>query len=245
MQKLSSETDIAIGFLHLGVEFFNYPTPDQVDLCRSLIKAGAKIIVCHHPHVPQGYETYRGGFITYGLGNFLFDMKPVNNTGSRIGVILRLSFEELEIRNVELVPIETANGFTSMLSRPLNQASEAFLTQLSKPLNDPAEISKHHYFTCRDNMMIHLKAFLFYGLLKKNLLKMKDLVRQQQWPQILEMRKSLFKYLVSGVAFKNESEKKVYPKSIESVVWRGICLFSGLLGRFFHVNTSSQQNLRR
>lgn len=236
MRQLARNTDIAIGFLHLGVEFFNYPTPRQIELCRELIKAGARIVVCHHPHVPQGYETYEGGVIAYGLGNFLFDMKPIESTGSRLGAVLRVVFEDLELRSFKMLPVETANGYTRMLGPAQKDSAAALLKQLSDSLQNPVELLKHDYFTCRDNLMIHLRAFLFFGLLKKNKLKMYDLIRQQRWHQIFELRKRLLTYLFSGAAIKNENEKSPYPKTIEGFIWRVFCLASGLIGRLFRLN---------
>jgi poly-gamma-glutamate synthesis protein (capsule biosynthesis protein) len=40
---------------------------------RSLIDAGADIVVGHHPHVPQGIEEFNGKLIFYSLGNFVFN----------------------------------------------------------------------------------------------------------------------------------------------------------------------------
>ncbi|KJS28684.1 MAG: hypothetical protein VR64_23475 [Desulfatitalea sp. BRH_c12] len=242
MQKLVSETDIAIGFLHMGVEFFNYPTPNQVALCRALIKAGARIVVCHHAHVPQGYEKYQSGFIAYGLGNFLFDMKPIANTDSRIGIVLRVSFDNLQIRDVELQPIETANGYTCMLNHRRTLSSKADLKQLSASLDDSEELLKQHYFTCRDNMMIHVKAFFVYGLFRKNLLKMQDLFRQQRWPQIFDMRRCLLRYLLTGDALRHEHEKSRTPKTIESAVWRCLCVVGDLLGKIVPLHHSPHRN---
>ncbi|MFN3821372.1 MAG: CapA family protein, partial [bacterium] len=37
------------------------------------IDLGADLIVAHHPHVLQGWESYRGALIAHSLGNFAFD----------------------------------------------------------------------------------------------------------------------------------------------------------------------------
>lgn len=39
---------------------------------RALIDAGADLVLGHHPHTLQGVEVYRGRFICYSLGNFIF-----------------------------------------------------------------------------------------------------------------------------------------------------------------------------
>lgn len=232
MKELKKNTDIAIGYFHQGVEFFHYPTPPQVDLCRNLIRAGAKVIVCHHPHVVQGYEYYNGGLIAYGLGNFLFDMKPVGKTDSRLGAVLRIDFNDVNIKKFEFIPIETANGFTGLLKSEKREKATLFLHELSVPLKKTTELINHDYFTCRDNLIIHLRAFLYYGLLKKNRRKMRDLIQQQRWPQIFDLRKRLVHYMLSGDALRNEKEKSRYPKTVENFFWRGICLIFRLFGIF-------------
>lgn len=64
------EVDHLIVSLHWGVEYSEYPTPDQVDIGHRIIDAGACLIVGHHPHIIQGYEKYKEGLILYSLGNF-------------------------------------------------------------------------------------------------------------------------------------------------------------------------------
>jgi len=58
--------------LHWGYEHTDVPAPFQRKLARNLIDAGADIIIGHHPHVPQGWEVYKGKYIYYSLGNFNF-----------------------------------------------------------------------------------------------------------------------------------------------------------------------------
>jgi len=64
--------DIVCVSIHWGREFFRYPAPEQVALARDLADAGAQLVVGHHPHVLQGFETYRDSLLLYSLGNFFF-----------------------------------------------------------------------------------------------------------------------------------------------------------------------------
>jgi poly-gamma-glutamate capsule biosynthesis protein CapA/YwtB (metallophosphatase superfamily) len=64
--------DAVIVSLHWGIEYVYYPSPEQIETSRSLIDAGASVVLTHHPHVMQGIETYRDGLIAYSLGNFQF-----------------------------------------------------------------------------------------------------------------------------------------------------------------------------
>ncbi|MEH7308694.1 CapA family protein [Neobacillus drentensis] len=57
---------------HWGSERHYVPDSSQKSLARFTIDSGADLILGHHPHVVQGIEEYKGKFIVYSLGNFMF-----------------------------------------------------------------------------------------------------------------------------------------------------------------------------
>jgi poly-gamma-glutamate capsule biosynthesis protein CapA/YwtB (metallophosphatase superfamily) len=57
---------------HWGDERSYIPNDVQKSLGRFAIDSGADLVVGHHPHVIQGIEEYKGKFIVYSLGNFMF-----------------------------------------------------------------------------------------------------------------------------------------------------------------------------
>ena len=57
---------------HWGHEQISLPAPECVQLGRSIIDAGADLIIGHHAHCIQSYEMYAGKYIFYGLGNCIF-----------------------------------------------------------------------------------------------------------------------------------------------------------------------------
>ncbi len=59
--------------LHWGIEFSDYPYPDDIEMAHEIINMGSSVILGHHPHVIQGYEKYNNGVIFYSLGNFVYD----------------------------------------------------------------------------------------------------------------------------------------------------------------------------
>ncbi len=69
--------------LHWGYEHTNIPAPFQRSLGHRLIDAGADLIIGHHPHVPQGYEIYKGKAIYYSLGNFNFRLSRTEPTKNK------------------------------------------------------------------------------------------------------------------------------------------------------------------
>jgi poly-gamma-glutamate capsule biosynthesis protein CapA/YwtB (metallophosphatase superfamily) len=65
--------DAKILSLHRGAEYRFSPNQRQQNLARTLIDAGADLILGGHSHIPGVYETYQGKYIFYSLGNFIFD----------------------------------------------------------------------------------------------------------------------------------------------------------------------------
>jgi poly-gamma-glutamate synthesis protein (capsule biosynthesis protein) len=45
-----------------------------------MIDAGADLIIGSHPHVLQGFEQYKGKWIAYSLGNFIFNVTATPRT---------------------------------------------------------------------------------------------------------------------------------------------------------------------
>lgn len=73
IQKLKDQgCQIVILSMHWGVEATYSPTSQQVTLAKAAIDAGADIVVGTHPHVLQKIDTYKGKYILYSLGNFVF-----------------------------------------------------------------------------------------------------------------------------------------------------------------------------
>ena len=70
--SLKKECDFLIMFLHWGDDHNIFINRDQQEAARRLIDQGVDLIIGHHPHVPQGYEVYKGKYIFYSLGNFIF-----------------------------------------------------------------------------------------------------------------------------------------------------------------------------
>lgn len=86
--------DILILCMHWGQEDVREPAPRHRRLAREMIRAGANIVVGHHPHVLQGTERVAGGGIAYSLGNFTFSEQEwhgTNRNGEAFSVPYRLS----------------------------------------------------------------------------------------------------------------------------------------------------------
>jgi poly-gamma-glutamate synthesis protein (capsule biosynthesis protein) len=98
----SGGADAVIVLLHFGEEYELKHNAFQESLAKSVIDAGAALVVGHHPHVPQEIERYGSGYIAYSLGNLVFDQ---NFRDTKQGLLLRAEIKNGEVVNVTPIPI--------------------------------------------------------------------------------------------------------------------------------------------
>lgn len=73
--SIRNKVDFLYVYAHTGVEFMEQPLPEFRCFFKYLIDVGCDGIINSHPHIPMGYEIYKGKPIVYSLGNFCFQ-KP-------------------------------------------------------------------------------------------------------------------------------------------------------------------------
>ena len=74
MGRLSDKVPV-LALPHSGLEYVARETGIKVDLYRSMIDAGADVVLGDHAHWVQNSEAYRGRPIFYSMGNFMFDQQ--------------------------------------------------------------------------------------------------------------------------------------------------------------------------
>ena len=74
VRAAAREADLVVVALHADLEFSRWPSVPRVRDSRWLVEQGAHHVWSHHPHVYQGVELHRGGFIAYSTGNLVFDV---------------------------------------------------------------------------------------------------------------------------------------------------------------------------
>lgn len=100
---LAGGADHVIVSLHWGDEYVHKASVFQRNTARSLIDAGASMVIGHHPHVVQEVESYNGGVIAYSLGNFIFDQNF--STSTMRGLVLSITVRGRDILKVEELPV--------------------------------------------------------------------------------------------------------------------------------------------
>jgi gamma-polyglutamate biosynthesis protein CapA len=106
IKNARSKVDVLVIYLHWGKE--DNPVQEiQYASARQIIDMGADIIIGSHTHVFQDVEIYKGKYIFYGMGNFVFDMKRED---SKYSAILKLKVENKKITKLKLVPVYLENN---------------------------------------------------------------------------------------------------------------------------------------
>lgn len=98
-----NNADIVIVSYHWGVEYTDVPSQRQINLAHITIDAGADLILGNHPHWIQPVELYKGKFIAYAHGNFVFDQAWSPET--KLGVVGEYTFYDKKLVDVEYLPI--------------------------------------------------------------------------------------------------------------------------------------------
>lgn len=84
IQAAKAQADVVCVSVHWGDEYQSMPNQRQKNTARAAIRAGADLVLGHHPHTLQGLEVYQGKPILYSMGNFVFDQREGERMESAI-----------------------------------------------------------------------------------------------------------------------------------------------------------------
>ena len=107
VKEAKQKADITIVSMHSGTEYRDKPNDSQIAFAHAAIDSGADLVVGHHPHVVQIMEKYRGKYIFYSLGNFVFDQPWSSET--KEGLLIKAYFTKDGVNRISLVPIVMDN----------------------------------------------------------------------------------------------------------------------------------------
>lgn len=109
IKRLRPKVDVLAVAVHWGAEYVSIPQAvppvaddNPVEIAHLAIDAGADLLIGNHPHWVQAVEVYRGKFIAYAHGNFIFDQMWSYET--RVGVIGKYTFYDDTLVGVEFIP---------------------------------------------------------------------------------------------------------------------------------------------
>lgn len=107
VQSAKTESDVVIVSMHSGKEYTPSPDVSQTAFARAAIDAGAALVIGHHPHVVQTVEQYKGKYILYSLGNFIFDQMWSADT--QRGMTVRIDLDKNGVTRLDFRPVLIQN----------------------------------------------------------------------------------------------------------------------------------------
>lgn len=115
IRRHRGEVDVLVVSIHWGYMFVDYPHPEHRALTHELAAVGADLVLCHHAHIVQGFETVPGwkgrtAGICHNLGNFLFDWTvgeievDFDTEPQRRGVVVAADFDSQGLCRLAAMP---------------------------------------------------------------------------------------------------------------------------------------------
>jgi poly-gamma-glutamate synthesis protein (capsule biosynthesis protein) len=152
VKEAKKNSDITIVSMHAGDEYTSKPNESQIKFARAAIDAGADLVIGHHPHVVQTMGKYKGKYIFYSLGNFVFDQPQSQET--KEGLAIKVYFSKNGINNISFLPVVMEN-----LAQPkMAKSDEAgkILKKLEFPLANQTA-----YFWDGNNFQKSMRAVVY------------------------------------------------------------------------------------
>ncbi|MDF9409630.1 CapA family protein [Pelotomaculum isophthalicicum JI] len=103
LQDAREKADFVVASIHAGTEYEPEPDQTQIQYAHLAIDAGADLVLGHHPHVVQKVEKYKGKYIFYSLGNFIFDQKW--SPATREGLLAKMYITSKGVEKFEFIPV--------------------------------------------------------------------------------------------------------------------------------------------
>lgn len=97
IESAKNQSDFIVVTMHAGTEYVRQPNQAQIDFAKAAIDSGADLVIGAHPHWIQTIENYKGKYIFYSLGNFIFDQEWSQDT--KEGLTLKITLTSNSTNN--------------------------------------------------------------------------------------------------------------------------------------------------
>lgn len=119
--EVRRSTDVVFLILHWGMEDSFYPEPWQIDDAKAFHASGADVIIGHHSHTLQGYQSSNQKYVFYSLGNFCFsplssDLKlyEIDKIRHCESIILNVILKKDRTISINWIPIYNEDDFVKL-----------------------------------------------------------------------------------------------------------------------------------
>ncbi|MEO8540468.1 MAG: CapA family protein [bacterium] len=109
IRELKKQVDVVIVQVQSGTEDTHAPSPRSIKALRAAADAGADLIVGNQAHWVQAVEVRDDRFISYALGNFIFDQ--THTPEHTQGYLLEATFHDKRLATVRMVPYQIENKY--------------------------------------------------------------------------------------------------------------------------------------
>jgi hypothetical protein len=170
MREQRKNLDRLVVLLHGGNEYCPYPRPSLAELCRFLVEQGADAVICQHSHCIGCWETYRGGIIVYGQGNFIFDdpkARPCENEGMLLSMEI-FRDQPLAMRTILFKQASVRPGIEPM-SEAEEDCTRQILEERNRRLQDPEFLEREWIDFCSGKRRAYLGIVHGFGRRLRNL----------------------------------------------------------------------------
>ncbi len=123
-----AKADFVVAAMHAGTEYIRFPVSEQIRYAHAAIEHGADLVIGTHPHVVQRVERYRGKFIFYSLGNFVFYQRRPPHVLESAAVRVTLCTADKSLQGLEVVPLSNHDTTTPQVAEPA--AAHAILRRM-------------------------------------------------------------------------------------------------------------------
>ena len=207
LEQLKRQSDYLIVVYHGGAEKFRYPSPQTRLRFHRMVDSGADMILSQHTHCVGAEEYYKGAYLLYGQGNFLF--RSFNNEFTDTGLAIELLLDDkgFAIKKHVVRAVE---------DRAIYDEKQDFsdFDMRSSRLDDEEFLQKAFTEYCKGELPLYLKAFKgkypFYRVLERFFPKCSDRMVQNGYIR----RKLLF----TLHSLRSEQNREVAIKGIEALL---------------------------
>ena len=115
---------------HMGAEYKTGPDQLKTSFYRSLIDAGADMVLGDHAHYIQNTESHNGHLIVYSMGNFIFDQQENSEVTRSAGINVVMNIKDQDSSLLEKW-LAIGEGCTAFKDDCLQQTKDQKLAKLN------------------------------------------------------------------------------------------------------------------
>lgn len=152
LESMKSHCDYLIVIYHGGIEKFQYPSPETRKRFHRMADSGADVVLSQHTHCIGCEEYYKGAYLLYGQGDFLFNNFNPSITDS--GLIIEISFNN---KTFEVNKHKTKTTDFRVRYNKMQDFSD--FEKRSAELKDEAFVESQFQRFCYKELRLYLSAY--------------------------------------------------------------------------------------